>query len=250
MSSLITIDSTVIHQDAEGRYSLNDLHRAAGGESKNQPALWLRSAQTQALIDEIGNSTNSQSLPVSSIEGRNGGTFVCKELVYSYAMWISPKFHLHVIQIFDQAVNGKQSEITGATTALKLTPLAVRAARAFGLDKNAAAISANQLVRKLTGVNLLESFDRTHLVAQNQASLWFTPTELGKGRALSGRAMNLLLAEAGLQHKVGEHWAPTDQAEGFYRLFDTGKQHGDGTPITQVKWAENVLNLIQQERVA
>lgn len=50
--------------------------------------------QTQELINE--NVTTG--IPVVTVEGRNGGTFVCKELVYSYAMWISPKFHLQVIR--------------------------------------------------------------------------------------------------------------------------------------------------------
>lgn len=132
-----------------------------------------------------------------------------------------------------------------AADALRLAPSAVRAARAFGLDKNAAAISAGQFIRGLTGVNLLEGLGCTHLLAERQDTLWYTPTELGKRLEVSARQFNLLLAEAGLQAKQGEHWMPTPAAESFSRLFDTGKRHGGGTPVQQVKWAENVLALIK-----
>jgi len=98
----IAIANTTIRQDAEGRYSLNDLHRASGGASKHQPAFWIRNAQTQALINEIKASANMQT-PVTTInDGHNNGTYVVKELVYAYAMWISPKFHLIVIRAYDQ----------------------------------------------------------------------------------------------------------------------------------------------------
>ncbi|WP_193089072.1 Bro-N domain-containing protein [Advenella sp. FME57] len=136
--------------------------------------------------------------------------------------------------------------------ALKLTPLAIRAARAFGLDKNAAAISANQLVRKLTGVNLLEDFGSTHLVAENQEALFYTPTELGKmlpGEP-SARKVNLLLAEAGLQAKQGEHWKPLEAGQDFSRLYDTGRRHGNGAPVLQIKWSDTVLPLLRKEEVA
>ena len=36
MNNLMVIDGIEVRRDAYGRYSLNDLHRAAGGEQKNR----------------------------------------------------------------------------------------------------------------------------------------------------------------------------------------------------------------------
>lgn len=96
MNQLIFIDNTKIKQDSQGRFCLNDLHQASGGESRHRPAYWLSNQQTQELIGEI----SKDGIP--SILTKQGlGTFVSKELVYAYAMWISPKFHLYVIRTFD-----------------------------------------------------------------------------------------------------------------------------------------------------
>lgn len=119
-------------------------------------------------------------------------------------------------------------------------------ARMVGMDKNAAAISANQAVTKLTGTNVLKLLGHQHLEADNQTAMYFTPTELGERLGISGRKFNMLLAEAGLQAKKGEVWVPLPAAEGFCRIMDTGKRHGDGTMIQQIKWAENVLALIEK----
>ena len=64
---------------------------------------FLRSDNAAALVDEL-NQTNSGlfTSPVKTVLGRTGGTYVCKELVYAYAMWISPKFHLKVIRVFEE----------------------------------------------------------------------------------------------------------------------------------------------------
>lgn len=139
-----------------------------------------------------------------------------------------------------------------AMEAFKLAPAAVRSARALGLDKNAAAISANQYVRKLTGVDLLEGFGATHLVAENQEAQYFTASELGKmlEGAPSARRVNLLLAEAGMQAKRGDVWEVLDAGREFARIYDTGKRHGSGVPIQQIKWAATVLPLLKQEEVA
>lgn len=100
MTALICIDSTQIRQDAGGRYCLNDLHRAAGGEKRHVPGYWLENEQTKSLVEILGVT----GIPVSVIRGGlQQGTYVCKELVYSYAMWISPEFNLKVIRTFDAA---------------------------------------------------------------------------------------------------------------------------------------------------
>lgn len=97
-NALITIDTITIKQDKDGRYCLNDLHKAAGGNPKDQPAKYFATQQSQALISEIG----EQAVKVVRGRGLPQGTYVCKELVYAYAMWISPAFHLKVIRAYDR----------------------------------------------------------------------------------------------------------------------------------------------------
>lgn len=96
-----------IRQDEDGRYCLHDLHKASGGAEKHQPAFFIRNKQTKDLIAEIESEKHSANLQsaVKTINGGNGrGTYVVKELVYSYAMWISAKFHLTVIRAYDAMV--------------------------------------------------------------------------------------------------------------------------------------------------
>ncbi|MFO4746057.1 KilA-N domain-containing protein [Vibrio cholerae] len=92
-----------------GLYSLNDLHKASGNLNKHRPKYWLDNEQTKALISEI---TKDGISPLNVKHGGlNSGTWVCKELVYAYAMWISAKFHLQVIRAFDAQHTEPTNEI-------------------------------------------------------------------------------------------------------------------------------------------
>lgn len=107
----IIIDSISIKQDIQGRFCLNDLHKAAGGDPLQRPQLWLRNKQTQDLISEISSAQicavqENQALRVIN-GGPERGTYACEELVYAYAMWISPSFHLKVIRTFKAVVKGE-----------------------------------------------------------------------------------------------------------------------------------------------
>lgn len=141
MNQTLTISSREIRQ-IDGYFSLNDLHRASGGEERHKPKRFVRLEQTQELISEIEQAPdlalgvmnqkqdslleNSQrpdmvfgnddqdfqgSSAVHAYHGgANRGTYSCKEIVYAYAMWISPKFHLHVIRAFDAMYQAVQQE--------------------------------------------------------------------------------------------------------------------------------------------
>lgn len=103
MNAQLSIGNTAVRQ-FDNLYSLNDLHKASGFDAKNKPAEFLRLAQTKDLVNEITQGGNSHLALFVKHGGDNRGTFACKELVYAYAMWISPKFMLEVIHAYDAMV--------------------------------------------------------------------------------------------------------------------------------------------------
>ena len=111
MDTSLTILGTKVRQDAHGRFCLTDLHRsavAAGEDYKRcQVEHFLRNDSTQALANELRENGELEFEPIASVAGRYGGTYVAKELVYAYGMWISPAFHLRVIRAFDNLVQGR-----------------------------------------------------------------------------------------------------------------------------------------------
>lgn len=96
-SKALTVAGTAVRQ-FNGLYSLNDLHKASGGEAKHEPNQFSRLDQTQALIAEIKSADMRNC--IETRRGNNGGTYACKELVIAYAAWISAAFHLKVIRVF------------------------------------------------------------------------------------------------------------------------------------------------------
>lgn len=115
------------------------------------------------------NSANSQSLPMGSdfkcadlyilpegpeikgtdlsllpkpavkiVEGRNGGTWIIKPLVYSYAMWVSPKFHRMVCEMLQAMDEGRLSlhSAPAETEFDKQLELVTKLGAQFNLGKN------------------------------------------------------------------------------------------------------------------
>lgn len=264
MNDLI-IGGTGIRQDAEGRFSLNDLHKAAGSEKRHAPHEFLRLSKTTELIIEIETTGNPVVADaVHRQEGRAGGTFVCKELVYAYAMWISPKFHLQVIRTFDavvtqQAAGGefaqgafKEFQATRLeliTTVADMTEQSLRVADLLGFAGNQSRFYADKLVKRQIGIGPMELLGVTSLpgAATEQT---FTPKDLGSRFSLSPQAFNQLLAKHGFQEKgpVGETpaWRPTLKGEPHSAYEDTGRQHNGGAPVRTLRWKLSVLDELRQ----
>lgn len=107
----LVIETGVVRKDKEGRYSLNDLHKAALAaghdvERKN-PANFLRNDFAKDFIKVVEKKEVSQNEHFSSAVsvvngGRKPGTYAVKSLAIRYAMWISPSIlDLFIKQIED-----------------------------------------------------------------------------------------------------------------------------------------------------
>lgn len=215
-STALTIGATSVRQVSD-LYSLNDLHKASGGEDKHQPAKFVRLDQTQALIAAIENSPEVASSETARIpavktkEGRGGGTYACKELVIAYAAWISAAFHLKVIRVFLAHVAPKVEAPSAAMTLADCGDKAKVAKFLLASRKRAAQHLARidkelaiwELVDdRKTGV-LPESQMREITTRLDRLSSLFHPSSsqfvdaIGIGRALRGLNPKLGMQEPG-----------------------------------------------------
>ena len=111
MTQLLVIESVSIRQDAHGRYSLNDLHKAAMANGKatesQRPGAFLQSDPIKAFIEAL-DADQPDATRIASVHsvkgGKTQGTWAAELVAIRYAAWIDPAFEVRVYRAFRNAV--------------------------------------------------------------------------------------------------------------------------------------------------
>jgi hypothetical protein len=102
-----TLNETLKNPTYDGLYSLKALCESTGDYEKNKPYDFLRLPSIKKYLHK---SLVLNELTIRKTQGRNGDTFVCKHLVYRYAMWVSDDFCDLVIDTFDALQNAQTTQ--------------------------------------------------------------------------------------------------------------------------------------------
>ena len=109
-SKSITLFNVTIRTDADGRYCLNDLHKAAmasGNATESQrPGSFLQGSPAQAFLQALNETATA--VAVKTTTGRNGGTYATELVALRYAGWISPKVEVEVYRTFQKVANADE----------------------------------------------------------------------------------------------------------------------------------------------
>lgn len=150
MNQLIQINNTEIRQDGQGRYCLNDLHRASGGNPIHAPAQFFRNKSVLEFVQALTDMQICTS-PIKTIKGGiEQGTYACRELVFKYAAWINPEFEVKVYQVFNAYTKG---ELQPSYQIPQTLPEALRLAADLAEQNQALALENKELKPKAAFVD-------------------------------------------------------------------------------------------------
>lgn len=245
MNQLITIES---HDDGKQTVNARELHVFL--DSKQDFSTWikLRIEQYQFVDGQDFTLHNFVERRVSKID-YHLTLDMAKELAMVERNEKGKQARQYFIECERQAKEGGGiALITNITQKQKNMKSYLSVAKLIGLKGNQAILSANQLAKKVDGIDWLNLLGATHLIAEDQVR-HFTPTELGQKVGLSSQKFNQELEKAGMQvssrtPKGNLIWTPTDRGAKYAVLLDTAKKHSDGTPVQQVKWLESIVDVL------
>lgn len=215
-------------------------------QRKLQDAKWA-STVNMTVVDPTGRSREQTMLPLDSVP-----MWLSRINSAKVAPGVRDKLDLYQIECRDVLAahfgilppRPKRASPTSDLQRLEekfgCFDLCVKFAERFGLVGNQALLCADKGYRSFFGESMLTNFQVALPSPGNERML--TATEIGEHcEGLSAIKANKKLEAGGFQVRVGDHWEPTEKGKPFSVLLDTGKQHGNGTPIQQLKWRASIL---------
>lgn len=199
------------------------------------------SIDTPGGIQDVGmvNESGMYTLALRCRDAVTPGT-----LPYRFRKWVTGEVLPTIRKTGRYEAPAVQTPVADARiSALKLTRLAMQAAKAFGFTGNHAALSADRAILTITGASPLALLGHEHLEA-NPRGQTYGLNELGKmlDPPITGVAMGKKLEAVGLRARDATgNLIPTEAANGLFEWLDTGKRSNHGTPVKQVKWFKDVL---------
>ena len=113
-----------------------------------------------------------------------------------------------------------------------------------GIKDNQLTLALDKVYRSYTGRSALQSGEIA-LTAPSMKQI-LTPTEIGSHFGLKAQRVNEILAGAGYQHKINGKWEALPLGRPYAIMQDTGKRHTNGTPVRQLKWDSDILEVFPQ----
>jgi len=125
-------------------------------------------------------------------------------------------------------------------------------AKMAGLKGNQALLAANRATKALTGIDNIGLLGVESLPAPRNEAL-LSPSDVAQRLGMkSSQAVNKRLCELWLQsqhrdHKGRVYYEPTEAGTaGGAVMVDTGKKHGDGAPVRQLRWSSSILRYLEE----
>lgn len=116
-----------VTMDDNGRYCLNDIYKASGGNDNKKPSKWLRYQKELDVVKvESGLKVlipeDFDSYVIQTGKARATKTFGSRKTVFKYAMFISKDFYESVVTAFDKLSTGNITEAANIASEYTLTP--------------------------------------------------------------------------------------------------------------------------------
>jgi len=112
-ASPIVVFDTTVHVDQDGRFSLNDIHKAAmakGMASHSQkPGNFLKSADVQRYISRLDSDDTKIASVIIRKGGKHQGSYGIRAVALRYAAWIDKSLETEVYRIIERVIDADES---------------------------------------------------------------------------------------------------------------------------------------------